>query len=323
MFAAMINSLLEEEVNYELQMLVEMPPVEGGVLAETLSYLKVGAMLTREHTISHTHFIELLSRALSGSIRNQSYRIFVFTILFWMPRPRVDIDRFRDEIERRVLVEKQRHKDIVIWLAEQGCKTTQQTLLRRCRDWGASRRRTVSSDDPALIAAIQEQFSSTFANDTKISNTLNARGIHTSPNQVNEIRHKHGLHRRTRDEADRAEARQETFNRVKQAIDDGIVRPHNREAIRKALLEHYRYHAREGDVREALKMLNPEGLTTRRPEFQSSPTNDRIVDFAFNKINEILLSPFGAIGAIGSTPEAKEEVQTILHNLIQFGQAQK
>jgi hypothetical protein len=240
-----------------------------------------------------------------------------------MPRPRIDIDRFRDEIERRVMVQKQRHKDIVKWLAEQGCSTTQQTLLRRCRDWGASRRPTVTSDDPALIAAIQEQFSSTFDNDTTISSTLNARGIHTSPNQVNEIRHKHGLHRRTRDEADRAEARRETFNRVKQAIDEGIVRPHNREAIRKALLKHYHYHAREGDVREALKVLNPEGITARKPEINPSPTNDRIVDFAFNKINEALLGPFGAIGAIDSTPETSEEVRTILHNLIQFGQAQK
>jgi hypothetical protein len=240
-----------------------------------------------------------------------------------MPRPPIDIDRFRVEIERRVLIEKQRHKDIVKWLEKQGCTITQQTLLRRCRDWGASRRPTVSSNDPVLIAAILEQFSTTFDNDTTISNTLNARGIHTSPNQVNDIRHKHGLHRRTRDEADRAEARRETFNRVKQAIDEGVVPPHNRRAIRKALLEHYHYRAREGDVREALKVLNPEAITAREAEFKASPSNDRIVDFAFRKINEALLGPFGAVGATGSTPEAKEGVRTILHNLIQFGQAQK
>jgi hypothetical protein len=66
-----------------------------------------------------------------------------------MPRPQIDIDRFRDEIERRVIFEKQRQKDIVKWLEEQGCKATQQTFLRRCRDWGASRRPTVSSDDPS------------------------------------------------------------------------------------------------------------------------------------------------------------------------------
>ena len=239
-----------------------------------------------------------------------------------MPRPPIDLDRFRDEIGRRVLVQKQRHRDIVKWLAEQGCQTTPQTLLRRCRLWGASRRPTVSSDDPALIAAIQEQFSGTFDNDTTISKTLNARGIHTSRNQVNEIRLKHGWHRRTINEADRAAAKRETFNRVKQAIDEGLVRPHNREAIRKALMKHYHYHAREGDVREALKVLNPEGITARKPEFNPSPTNDRLVDFAFNKINEALLAPFGAIGAIGSTPEASEEVRTILHNLLQSGQTQ-
>jgi hypothetical protein len=239
-----------------------------------------------------------------------------------MPRPPIDLDKYRDEIERRVLVQKQRHKDIVKWLAEQGCQTTTQTLLRRCRLWGASRRPTVSSDDPLLIAAIQEQFSSTFDNDSTISKTLNARGIQTSRNQVNEIRLKHGWHRRTIDEGDRAEAKRETFNMVKQAIDEGIVRPHNREAIRKALMNHYHYHAREGDVREALKVLNPESITARKPEFNPPPTNDRIVDFAFNKINEALLGPFGAVGAIGSSPEASETVRTILHNLLQFGQTQ-
>src|SRR3984957_13973150 len=104
-----------------------------------------------------------------------------------MPRPPIDLDKYRDEIERRVLVQKQRHKDIVKWLAEQGCQTTTQTLLRRCRLWGASRRPTVSSDDPVLIAAIQEQFSSTLDNDSTFSKTLHARGIQTSCNQVNEI----------------------------------------------------------------------------------------------------------------------------------------
>ena len=239
-----------------------------------------------------------------------------------MPRPALDLDRYRDEIERRVLVQKQRHKDIVKWLEEQGCKTTTQTLVRRCRDWGASRRPSVPSDDPDLIAAIREEFMSTFDNDATISKALKSRGIHTSRNQVNEIRLKQGWHRRSNDAADRAEAKRETFNRVKQAIDEGIVRPHNREAIRKALVTHYHYHAREGDVREALKVLNPEGITAKKPEFNPPPTNDRIVDFAFNKINEALLAPFGAIGAIGSTPESSEEVRTILHNLLQFGQTQ-
>jgi hypothetical protein len=87
-------------------------------------------------------------------------------------------------------------------------------------------------------------------------------------------------------------------------------------------MNHYHYHAREGDVREALKVLNPEGITARKPEFNPPPTNDRIVDFAFNKINEALLGPFGAVGAIGSSPEASETVRTILHNLLQFGQTQ-
>lgn len=194
-----------------------------------------------------------------------------------------------------MIFEKQRQKDIVKWLEEQGCKATQQIFLRRCRGWGASRRPTVSSDDPSLIAA----------------------------NQANEIRQKLGLHRRTRDEADRADARREAFNNVKQAIDEGIVRPLNRETIRKALLKYYHYHAREGDVREALKVLNLEAITARKSEFTPSPTNERVVNFAYSKSNEALLAPFAAVAALGSTPEANEEVRTTLHNLIQFGQARR
>lgn len=153
----------------------------------------------------------------------------------------------------------------------------------------------MSSDDPSLIAA----------------------------NQANETRQKLGLHRRTRDEADRADARREAFNKVKQAIDGRIVRPLNRETIRKAPLKYYHYHARERDVREALKVLDPEAITARKSEFTPSPTNERVVNFAYSKINEALLAPFAAVTAIGSTPEANEEVRMILHNLIQFGQAQR
>jgi hypothetical protein len=36
-----------------------------------------------------------------------------------MPRPRVDLDAFRDEIERRI-ASKHTHKQIRSWLAEEG-----------------------------------------------------------------------------------------------------------------------------------------------------------------------------------------------------------
>jgi hypothetical protein len=61
-----------------------------------------------------------------------------------MPRPRKDLDAFRDEIERRI-ASKHTHRQIRSWLAGEGLIISKDTLQSRCVAWEATRRtRTVS-----------------------------------------------------------------------------------------------------------------------------------------------------------------------------------
>src|SRR2546421_3752652 len=76
----------------------------------------------------------------------------------------------RDEIERRIMVEKQRHKDVLHWLATQGYTCKLPTLERRCKQWGFTRRGL--STEPAVVA----RFHTTFDNDETIAEQLNTFG---------------------------------------------------------------------------------------------------------------------------------------------------
>jgi hypothetical protein len=50
-----------------------------------------------------------------------------------MVRPQAVPDHLKDEIERRIMVEKQTHKDVLHWLATQGYICQLPTLKRRCK----------------------------------------------------------------------------------------------------------------------------------------------------------------------------------------------
>ena len=56
-----------------------------------------------------------------------------------MPRPEVNLDRLRPEIEQRIILRKQSHKEVLAWLAIQGIVINRKTLQRRIIQWGISR----------------------------------------------------------------------------------------------------------------------------------------------------------------------------------------
>ena len=45
-----------------------------------------------------------------------------------MPRPEVNLDRLRPEIEQRIILRKQSHKEVLAWLATQGIFINRKTL---------------------------------------------------------------------------------------------------------------------------------------------------------------------------------------------------
>jgi hypothetical protein len=69
-----------------------------------------------------------------------------------MPRPRINLDTFRDEIERRI-VDKHTQNQIRRWLASQGVAVSENTLSARCLEWEATRRTKT-----ALVAAGSASF---------------------------------------------------------------------------------------------------------------------------------------------------------------------
>jgi hypothetical protein len=84
-----------------------------------------------------------------------------------MVRPQVTPDHLRDEIERRIMVKKQTHKHVLHWLATQGYICKYNTLERRYKQWGITRRRL--SIKPVVISYIDARFHIIFNNDRTIA----------------------------------------------------------------------------------------------------------------------------------------------------------
>src|SRR3954453_11693082 len=105
-----------------------------------------------------------------------------------MPRRNTAIDELKDEIGRRVLEEHDTHDQLLSWLEGQGVSIKKSTLIRRCKEWGFTRR-AQQPVTPQLVERIEELFRTTFLTDLEIAtHLLKEDSLFTSPNQVKEIR---------------------------------------------------------------------------------------------------------------------------------------
>src|SRR3954470_13676127 len=143
-----------------------------------------------------------------------------------MPRPAIDLDVYRTEIERRI-ANKDTQAQIRRWLASQGVQVSKNTLSTRVVAWEASRRTRTVASDPSLLAAIEQEFFTTHHDDQTFADTITAQGLSTTRNQVEEVRLTQGWRRRHRGDAV-AEARAETFARVQTALQEGTCRCYGR-----------------------------------------------------------------------------------------------
>lgn len=82
---------------------------------------------------------------------------------------------------------------------------------------------------------------------------------------MQEVRLQHGWCKRAANDAQIAEQRSETFDLVRQELNKGRVRLYRRELVITHLRTHRGYRAREDDVRDALRRLDGQGTTTRKP----------------------------------------------------------
>jgi len=178
-----------------------------------------------------------------------------------MPRPMVELDSFRNEIERRI---KAHHTQtqILSWLAGQGCRISRNTLSARVNAWEASRQSRTPDSDVALLAAVELAYNTTHDDDEAIAAAIVSQGIHTTQNQVKRLRLANGwLHRQNA--AGVADKRAETFALVRQSLEEGTIRSYGR-GLLQSYLRLQGHHAREDDVRDALAHYDPEGTAARR-----------------------------------------------------------
>jgi hypothetical protein len=179
-----------------------------------------------------------------------------------MPRPRKNLDEFRDEIECRI-ANNSTQDQILSWLARQGVTVSRNTLSSRCIAWETSRyTRTVPSDTD-LISAIDTAFHTTCHSDQTIADNITAQEIPTTMNQVKDIRLVHGWRRRGNNPEQLAISRAETFSLVEEALQQGVVRCYGRGLLRAFLRVKYHHQAREDDVRDALAQLDAAGTEAR------------------------------------------------------------
>jgi glycerate kinase len=112
-----------------------------------------------------------------------------------MPRPRIDLKAFRDDIERRI-ASNHTHKQIRSWLAGQGVIISKGTLQARYVAWETTRRTTTAGTNTPLIKAVEAAFHTTNHSNQTIADNITASGLHTTRNQVKEIRLRHSWRRR-------------------------------------------------------------------------------------------------------------------------------
>ena len=168
-----------------------------------------------------------------------------------MPRPSINLDSYRPEIERQAAAGDSQNQ-IREWLLSQGISISKNIFSSRIVDWKASRSITTSSTNPALIAAIEMAFHTTQHDDQTIAQSIISQGIPTTHRQVKAIRLAHNWHRRAYNKDQETQQRAETFALVEQALQHGECRCYGRELMRTYLRVKFRHNARDDDVEKGL-----------------------------------------------------------------------
>ena len=179
-----------------------------------------------------------------------------------MPRPQIDLDRFKAEILLRIDAGESQ-KRVCRWLAASGVQIHRNTLSTRLLEWqGPSTQ--VASADAALVTEVDSAFHTTHHDDQMVADNITASGIPTTQRQVKRIRLAHGWRRRGDTDDQLADSRAETFSLVKSALHQGVVRCYGRGLLRTYLRLRHHHNAREDDVRDALATLDSVGTESRR-----------------------------------------------------------
>jgi hypothetical protein len=103
-----------------------------------------------------------------------------------MLRSAVDIDRFRPQIEKKLLVEHRTQKDVVTWLGTRGISLTVGRLKQQCKPWGVSRRGAAA--DERTVEQVHRRFHTTTEDDATIAKKLSSEGLSITARQIKDLR---------------------------------------------------------------------------------------------------------------------------------------
>jgi hypothetical protein len=96
-----------------------------------------------------------------------------------MPRPRKDLNAFRDKIERRI-TSKHTHRQIRSWLAGESLIISKGILQSRCM----ARKQLVGRERQGRILRLSRQFHTIDHSDQTIADNITATGLPTTRNQI-------------------------------------------------------------------------------------------------------------------------------------------
>jgi len=106
-----------------------------------------------------------------------------------MPPSALDLSDYREQIEKRILIDHHTQQQVVNWLNIQGVPVTARILTARCKSWGLSHRG--AETDPAMMEQVYDRFHKTMEDDSTIATKLGAQGLLITARQVKRLRLKH------------------------------------------------------------------------------------------------------------------------------------
>jgi hypothetical protein len=180
-----------------------------------------------------------------------------------MPRPRIDLDLYRDEIYNLIYEDNFTMKDIASFLRdEKQVNVNISTIQRRCTKWGFTQR--LREYPLEWIEAVRMSFFGSFSTDVEIAEDLQDMGFRITAWQVKAVRLEHGWKRRANTIEELQKQWDECVKALQDALAEGIIRGYGHRLLW-AHLRRFQLRVRISDMREIIRALDPANVRHRKP----------------------------------------------------------
>ena len=220
-----------------------------------------------------------------------------------MPRPRIDLDLYRDEIYDRIFEDGATMDDIVLFLRdEKQVNIALSTLKRRCTKWGFTQR--LREYPPEWTEAVKISFFSTFSTDVEIAEDLQDMGFRITAWQVKAVRLEHGWKRKATTLEELQKQWDKCVKAIQEALAEGTIRGYGHHLLW-AHLRRSHIRVRIDDMREVIRLLDPANVRHRRLGAKTIPRGEYIcagpdevwsID-GYDKLKRWGINIYGAIDA--------------------------